>query len=1211
MSSPRQAFTIPWVFLSYSTRDDSVADVVRGYLEKQDIRVWQDKSHLLAGEVLLSQIGTAIAQVNYLVVLITRNSLNSSWVQKEMQLARRQGICILPLIWDSNLTQEELPPYLKKRLCINLLKDSAWKRIKSHLHAPCHALRVPMMADVMPDGFVERGRELADMKAVLLSDEETSPGVIGVALVGAGGFGKTWLARALCHNPEIQERFDEGILWITLGEQPTNLLSKVGELIHALTREGIPPGLDAARSRLWELLDNRAMLLVIDDVWRSEDLEPFLTGGQGSVRRLITTRNLQVLPMGVRLVKVGEMTEENALNLLAAGLPDSNPQIAARLQILAKSLGHWPLLLALTHGYLRNVVKGGMDLTQAIDQAEAQLRREGLDGFNLHHTKKRDKLATATLDLSLELLSDNERECLLVLAIFPEDIEIPVVMVRRLWWGWRGIDAHQSNELLHHFIGYSLLQRMDFKDGVVKLHDVVRFYLRNQLRDKLTKAQAVFLKSFKVNRWADLPLEETYLWRHLRGHLMEAGQSAVWLEALRDPAFIAAKAVAMGSGPVVEDLLAGVDQVPEDNQLAQLLRHFRPLAHRLGSCATRDEAITLLSAYQKEVLVAAQDVQPPCLSPLHLLPDTPPANLLAVLEGHEAEATNCVFSPDSLWVVSTSNDRTIRIWSAKTGQSLMTLEGHGDCVNACVFSPDGRRVMSASDDMTLRIWSADTGQTLLAMMGHTDGVTDCAFSPDGRRAVSASWDQTLRIWSAKSGETLLILEGHAFGVNACSFSPDGRLVVSASRDDTLRIWSAENGQTLRILAGHEAGVTDCAFSPDCQRVVSASDDRTLRIWSIDNGKTLLTLKGHEDEVTACTFSPDGRRVLSASLDKTLRIWSAESGQIIQIMTDHRNKAIDCSFSPDGKWVVSASGGKSINIWSADTEQSFINRRKHATNINDCSLSPNGQLMISASSDSTLCIWSVENGKSLLTLVGHTQWVNACAFSPDGKRVVSASFDKSLIVWSATSGKNILTMFGHMNEVLCCSFSPDGQLVLSGSVDNTLNIWSATNGKVIRALNGHNHWVTACSFRPDGQRVVSASYDKTLRIWSVASGQTLQILAGHSEPVHACAFSPDGQRVVSASGDRTLRIWSAEDGKTFMTLTGHGAVIKSCAFSPDGRRVLSASDDRTLRLWDARTGQCLHVFPVLHPLRGCAMSSDGQHVVACGDGGVYFLKLVES
>ena len=69
---------------------------------------------------------------------------------------------------------------------------------------------------------------------------------------------------------------------------------------------------------------------------------------------------------------------------------------------------------------------------------------------------------------------------------------------------------------------------------------------------------------------------------------------------------------------------------------------------------------------------------------------------------------------------------------------LLTLKGHTGAVMSASFSPDGSRIVTGSDDRTAKVWDARTGAELLTLKGHTDAVSSASFSPDGSRIVTGS-----------------------------------------------------------------------------------------------------------------------------------------------------------------------------------------------------------------------------------------------------------------------------------------------------------------------------------------------------------------------------------------------------------------------------------------------------------------------------------------
>lgn len=158
-------------------------------------------------------------------------------------------------------------------------------------------------------------------------------------------------------------------------------------------------------------------------------------------------------------------------------------------------------------------------------------------------------------------------------------------------------------------------------------------------------------------------------------------------------------------------------------------------------------------------------------------------------------------------LVSASDDFTMYLWEPANGtKPIARMLGHQKQVNHVTFSPDSLYIASSSFDNHIKLWNARDGKFINTLRGHVAPVYQCAFSPDSRLLVTGSKDTTLKVWDMRTHKlsvgklrmlhcskiklicVIIDLPGHMDEVYAVDWSPDGQKVGSGGKDKAVRIW---------------------------------------------------------------------------------------------------------------------------------------------------------------------------------------------------------------------------------------------------------------------------------------------------------------------------------------------------------------------------------------------------------------------------------------
>jgi WD40 repeat protein len=1069
--------------------------------------------------------------------------------------------------------------------------------------------RRPWMAPPL-DRMVRRPELGGRLLAALIAQGATEVGLT-TGLHGAGGFGKTRLATWVCHRPEIDRRYPGGLLWVAVGQEVrgVDLAVRINDLAFALS--GQRPAIsdpDAAGAELGRLLDQREpVLLVVDDVWEEAQLGPFRIGGQRCTR-LVTTRIPDLLSGDGPRIPVDMMSAEQARQLVADGVAGLAVEAADRLANLA---GRWPVLLNLVNGVLRRRVARGQPSERAANEIADRLAADGPVAFDPTRPADRGEAVAATVEASLTLLDPADQEHFLDLAVFPEDVDIPLDVLRLLWPEGR-VDA-----LCEDLVGLGLVAdyRLDAPGPRLVLHDVMRAYLHTRRiapeqaevhRRLLDAAAGLLTTRDEPASWWQLPADAGYLWRYLPHHLHQAGRTDELAALLTDLRWVEAKTRQFGSVVPVNADLELMD-TPVISTLRWALRRAAPLLGPIKPSAALGATLAsrlhgtgglepLLHRYRATLAR-------PLLEPRWPLPDQTDPTQQADTDGHTGPVTSCAFSPDGTLLATTSDDRTVRLWRVPDGAAHAVLSGHTGGVWDCAFSPDGALLATGSHDGTVRLWRVPDGATHLVLSGHIGGVWDCAFSPDGTLLATAGEDATVRLWQLPEGAQRAALGGHTSAIWGCGFSPDGMLLATASHDTTVRLWRVADHTAQAVLSGHGGGVRSCVFSADGTLLATHGNDRTVRLWQVPTG-TQRAVLSHTTRVGACALSPDGTRMATASHDATVRLWRVDSGTQQAVLTGHSAWVRDCAFSPDGALLATVSNDQTGRLWRMADGAVEAVLAGSAGGMWSCAFSPDGDLLATTGAHGTAHLWRASDGTQRAALSGHTGRVHSCAFSPDGTLLATTGNDHTVRLWHVAAGRSQAVLTGHTGWVIGCAFSPDGHLLATTSTDRTVRLWRVGDGTQRALLSGHNDVVTDCAFSEDGTLLATTSSDETVRLWRTSDGSQRALLTGHTEVVNSCAFSPDGTVLATASEDRTVRLWRVADA-TVLAELAHPDWVYACAFSPDGT-LLATTSEGTVRLWRIATRQSHCALRIGHALVGIAWHPNGTALCTVGGGGTHWL-----
>lgn len=579
--------------------------------------------------------------------------------------------------------------------------------------------------------------------------------------------------------------------------------------------------------------------------------------------------------------------------------------------------------------------------------------------------------------------------------------------------------------------------------------------------------------------------------------------------------------------------------------------------------------------------------------------------------GHSDRVTSVEFSPDGSLMATSSEDKTIKLWTYPQGglsRTLVATEGADTGVtgiSAVHFTPDGTHVAAAVnhyDSVTRR----DFGQVhlfrvsdgaLVSVFGRQDGgIASLDMSPDGLRVATGGLSRGVRIWRVSDGTLVKSLKDLPGAALAVRFSPNGDRLSAGYDDHRLALWRTSDWSLAWKTIAHDDEVMQTEFSPGGDVLASASRDGTAKLFDAADGSALHTLSVGMAQY-ALAFSLDGTRLATAGLDGAIRQWDVASGSLVRKFGEGGGDIESLRYANDGQVLVSGGGYASwIKEWNPVDGTPLRTLSRFASGVNRVVYSSDSRLVATAARfDYRVDVFDAKTGQRQYAWDTQAEAADV-AISPDNQLVAMPGRDNAVVVRRLSDGQTVRTLLGHQEKIFGLAFSHDGALLASGSFfPGSIRLWRTTDWTLVREVKAGSELgafgpFVSFTFSADDSLLGTIAEGAPL-VLRVSDGAKVAKPAGLSR---TATFSPDGQLFVTSGGlggsQDKVRIFRVSDWSELQSLQ---VPANDVGFSASGKCLLAAQRDG-LRTW--RTADWKPVISYDQEL-GYSDSSEGVQSVA--------------
>ncbi len=596
-------------------------------------------------------------------------------------------------------------------------------------------------------------------------------------------------------------------------------------------------------------------------------------------------------------------------------------------------------------------------------------------------------------------------------------------------------------------------------------------------------------------------------------------------------------------------------------------------------------------------------------------------NLETVVQrGHSRAVKSVEFSHNGAFIVSGSEDKTIKLWEVSSGREIRTYNGHQKGVNDVLFTPNDEQLISASKDGKIYFWDVITGNIIKSYHQPEENIMRLALSPDGYYLAVGSTGEYINVYDTRLDSIIYSVKGSRMVRDNVFINTNGTKLITGLDNRKVKVYELSTGELLKEYAPHQYFCGGCitqGITTPHDEVIIATRDVGIKMY--ENESLLTTFWDNPKEnFSALNITQKGDLLVAVNEDSVV-VWDVLKGskkytldakqkerspkygidlthKIVERDSDQFN---DANFSSDGRWLVTGDNSNIITLWDAKSG------KKTSSFYGYLSFPPEDGLGFDPNS-----YWESFRS-SLLALKSDVQ------LSPDGKYAYRSKIGFEVRKWELATGQITQRYGGHTKVVLDFALSKNGSKLLTGSGDRAAHLYDANTGKLLKVFKGHRDIIWDVGFSNDESKIVTSSSDGSVRIWDIETGKQLNYIYLSGDKMktitgYTVKFSPNDLYLLVSTTKGELQRWEIDTGKKVQELIGHTNISMDFEYFNGGRYLASVGWDNSVRTWDLASGFQIKQFEGhKEPVHAIAISTNNYWMATAGTGRVVILWDINS